>query len=107
MGDGSGVINYSEFCEILEQPEGPMMQRMFAVFDRDGSGEIELKEFMVGLSSYTNSTGEEKLKFAFMMFDEDQNGFLEREELMKILRSNFPDLPPEALDRRADSVYQS
>ncbi|CAK9034281.1 Hypothetical protein SCF082_LOCUS20801 [Durusdinium trenchii] len=49
--DKSGAIDYEEFIQ-------------------DGSGSIELKEFIVVLSRYT-AAKTEKLKFAFMMFDED------------------------------------
>ena len=41
------------------------------------------------LSSYTTATKTDKLKFAFMMFDEDGSGRLEREELERIIRANF------------------
>jgi hypothetical protein len=30
------------------------MRRMFEMFDPEGTGEVELKEFIVGLSSYTS-----------------------------------------------------
>lgn len=41
-----------------------------AFTDEDGSGSIELKEFIMVLSRYTAAARTEKLKFAFMMFDE-------------------------------------
>jgi hypothetical protein len=34
----------------------------------------------------TDATKADKLKFAFMMFDEDGSGFVEKKELMKILK---------------------
>merc|ERR1711924_405555 len=69
--DGSGMINYSEFLRVLEKEDSPMMRRMFDMFDGDKSGEVSLKEFIVGISSYTQAAPKDKLKFAFMMFDED------------------------------------
>merc|ERR1712118_148035 len=87
--DNSGTIDYSEFLQVMEEEDHPLMQRMFRLFDADASGRLELKEFIVGLSNYTSAAKTDKLKFAFMMFDEDGSGFIERRELVKILQSTF------------------
>jgi len=87
--DGSGTIDYPEFLQVMEEEDHPLMQRMFRLFDADSSGRLELKEFIVGLSNYTSAAKTDKLKFAFMMFDEDGSGFIERPELVRILKSTF------------------
>lgn len=87
--DGSGTIDYYEFLQVMEEEDHPLMKRMFELFDVDKSGNVELKEFVVGLSNYTSASKQDKLKFAFMMFDEDGSGFIERVELVKILKSTF------------------
>jgi len=87
--DGSGTIDYYEFLQVMEEEDHPLMRRMFELFDVDKSGNVELKEFVVGLSNYTSASKQDKLKFAFMMFDEDGSGFIERHELVKILKSTF------------------
>ena len=43
---------------------------------------------MIGLSNFTGAGKEEKLKFAFMVFDEDGNGVITKQELIKILKAN-------------------
>ena len=43
---------------------------------------------MIGLSNFTGATKDEKLKFAFMVFDEDGNGVITKQELVKILKAN-------------------
>merc|ERR1719247_379727 len=88
--DGSGKIGYPEFMQILGHEDSIQLQRMFAMFDKDGSGEIELKELIIGLSTYASSKPEDKLKFAFMMYDEDQSGYLEKGEIEKLLRGVDP-----------------
>merc|ERR1719235_1105233 len=87
--DNSGTIDYSEFLQVMEEEDHPLMVRMFRLFDADNSGRLELKEFIVGLSNYTSAAKTDKLKFAFMMFDEDGSGFIERGELVRILKSTF------------------
>merc|ERR1712118_126914 len=107
--DNSGTIDYSEFLQVMEEEDHPLMRQMFRLFDADNSGRLELKEFIVGLSNYTSAAKTDKLKFAFMMFDEDGSGFIERNELLKILQANFVSegLTQAELDERADEVFTS
>jgi len=57
---------------VLEQPDTPQLKRMFEIFDSDGSGFVDSKEFLVGISGYTGSSKEDRLKFCFMIFDGQQ-----------------------------------
>ena len=55
--------------------------------DKDKSGTIEFDEF-VDLMSKTNKTNEqmeEEIKNAFLTFDADGSGFIDREELVNVL----------------------
>merc|ERR1712190_368444 len=74
----------------------------------DNGGEIELKEFIVVLSRFTAAVPAEKLKFAFMMFDEDGSGYIDREELIDMLSASFviEGHSREELEARADMVYE-
>jgi serine/threonine-protein phosphatase 2B regulatory subunit len=103
--DNSGTIDYSEFLQVMEEEDHPLMQRMFKLFDSDHSGRLELKEFIVGLSNYTSAAKTDKLKFAFMMFDEDGSGFIERAELVRILKSTFRADPTTV--QTADKINQA
>lgn len=40
----------------------------------------------VGMSNYTGTNQMSKLRFAFLMFDTDQSGFIELSELKNIIR---------------------
>ena len=84
--DHSGLIEYVEFCEILQVEPSPQVEKLFQLFDKDRSGQIDVKEFMIGLSNFTGAGKEEKLKFAFMVFDDDGNGVITKQELLKILK---------------------
>merc|ERR1711972_1029010 len=74
----------------------------------DGGGEVELKEFIVVLSRYTSADQTEKMKFAFMMFDEDGSGFVDRDELIDMLAASFviEGHSRQELEVRADMVYE-
>ena len=55
--------------------------------DKDKSGTIEFEEF-VDLMARTNKTQdqmEEEIKNAFLTFDADGSGFIDREELVNVL----------------------
>lgn len=105
--DKSGAIEYHEFLQALEMEDNVISKQMFRVFDMDDSGSIELKEFIVVLSRYTTAAKAEKLKFAFMMFDEDGSGYIERDELLRMMQASFvvEGYSQAELEDRADQVF--
>ena len=102
--DGSGQIDYTEFCEILQVDPSPQCEKVFQLFDTVKSGHIDVREFMIGLSNFTGASKDEKLKFAFMIFDEDGNGNITKQELMKILKANHMASNEAEVARKADTI---
>lgn len=102
--DGSGMIDYTEFCEVLQVDPAPQVEKLFQLFDKDKSGQIDVREFMIGLSNFTGAGKEEKLKFAFMVFDEDGNGVITKQELVKILKANHMASSDQEVMRKADTI---
>ena len=66
--DKSGMIDYTEFCEVLQCDPSPQGERLFQLFDYEKSGQIDVREFMIALSNFTGAGKDDKLKFAFMIF---------------------------------------
>jgi len=87
--DNSGFVDYHEFLEVLKQKDSLIMKEVFKCFDLDFNGTVELKEFITVLSGFTTATKTDKLKFAFMMFDERGDGKLDKTQLSRIIRANF------------------
>ena len=85
----SGRIDYTSFLSALSRSDSPCMQRMFRAFDSDGSGEVDFREFAMGLSTLTTGSLKEKVNFAFKLFDTDESGFIERPELVSIIRASL------------------
>jgi serine/threonine-protein phosphatase 2B regulatory subunit len=104
--DESGLIEYGEFCHILGVDASPAVEKLFQLFDNDKSGHIDVKEFMIGLSNFTGASKEEKLKFAFSVFDEDGNGAITKDELMKILKSNHMASNVDEVRRKAEVIMK-
>ena len=59
---------------------------MFAdVLDNDDSGEVDFKEFVLGMSKFSSKADkEEKLRFAFRIYDIDNDGFISNGELFQV-----------------------
>ena len=102
--DKSGVVDYTEFCEILQVDPAPLCENVFRLYDYDKTGQIDAREFLIAVSNYTGAGKEDKLKFAFMSFDEDGNGVITKAELLKILKSNHMASHDAEVARKADTI---
>ena len=74
--------------------------QMFNGFDSDQSGKVSFEEFLLALKLVSNNDPREKLRFAFKMYDIDQNSKLDINELEKLIIGNFLLL---VLDYKLDS----
>jgi hypothetical protein len=73
------------------------MRRMIAIFDEDGGGDVDFQEFVSGLSAFSSKGNkEEKLHFAFKVYDIDRDGYISNGELFIVLKmmvgSNLKDV---------------
>ena len=52
--------------EITKKPPWPFFQRVIEIFDADGNGEVDFKEFIQGVSQFSvKGDKQSKLRFAF------------------------------------------
>ncbi|KAJ3224263.1 Calcineurin subunit B, partial [Clydaea vesicula] len=85
--DGNGSIEKEEFLAVPQIASNPLAQRMIAIFDGDGSGDVDFSEFISGLSAFSaKGNKEEKLKFAFKVYDIDRDGYISNGELFLVLK---------------------
>jgi len=85
--DNSGSIDRDEFLSIPQVASNPLASRMIAIFDEDGGGTVDFQEFVGGLSAFSGRGGrEQKLKFAFNVYDMDRDGFISNGELFLVLK---------------------
>ena len=60
---------------------------MIAIFDEDGGGDVDFQEFVSGLSAFSSKGNkEEKLRFAFRVYDIDRDGYISNGELFIVLK---------------------
>lgn len=61
------------------------VDRIFAQVDIDGSGEIDLSEFITASVNKNSLLQDEKLKAAFAYFDKDKSGEIDVGEIKEVL----------------------
>lgn len=60
---------------------------MIAIFDEDGGGNVDFQEFVSGLSAFSSKGNkEQKLRFAFKVYDIDRDGYISNGELFIVLK---------------------
>ncbi|KAI3379953.1 hypothetical protein SNEBB_002667 [Seison nebaliae] len=85
--DRSGALSTEEFTNIPELQQNPLVQRLIDIFDIDGNGEVDFKEFIEGISIFSiKGEKEQKLRFAFQIYDIDKDGYIGNGELFQVLK---------------------
>ena len=63
------------------------MKRVIAVLDKNKDGSISFLEFVQGLNSLSaGASHEEKMRFAFQIYDINNDGFISNGELFAVLK---------------------
>ncbi|KAM4849831.1 calcineurin subunit B type 2 [Urocitellus parryii] len=85
--DKSGALSVNEFMSLPELQQNPLVKRVIDIFDTDGNGEVDFTEFIRGTSQFSVKGDEEqKLMFAFRIYDVDKDGYISNGELFQVLK---------------------
>lgn len=56
----SGIMDYAEFCEILQLEPSTQCEEVFKLYDYDQSGQIDAKELLIALANFTGAGKDDK-----------------------------------------------
>lgn len=78
---GINKISFMDYCQL----PGLLAERLFAVFDIDGDGYLNSKEFLTGLLRIYCSQFDQKMKFVFDIYDFDGDQYITRSDITTII----------------------
>ncbi|POW03313.1 hypothetical protein PSHT_11730 [Puccinia striiformis] len=116
----SGVLDKDEFARIYKQffpfgDPGQFADFVFNVFDENKNGTIDFKEFICALSVTSRGQLDEKLKWAFQLYDIDGDGYITYEEMLqmcdqstKLMTGQMVKLPADedTPEKRVDKIFR-
>nr|XP_034969484.1 Kv channel-interacting protein 4-like [Zootoca vivipara] len=90
----SGIVNEETFKEIYSQffPQGDSTTYahfLFNAFDTDHNGSVSFEDFVMGLSILLRGTVQEKLNWAFNLYDINKDGCITKEEMLDIMKAIY------------------
>lgn len=88
-----GLVDLNEFAEYLNLPVTRHIRHLFSLYDRDDSGHINFREYLIGLALVSQpANSEEAMQLAFQAFDMNGDGRVDESELRHILQSAYPSI---------------
>lgn len=100
-----GNVNYQQFAKALnEDMNNHVVKTLFSLFE--WNDKVDYREFLISVVNITAPNRDQKIQFAFNIFDSDNNGYIDRDELIKILKSAHM-TSYEQVSGKADSILKA
>lgn len=80
-------LTVDDFLHVMGVEKTTFAFRCFSIIDQDQSGVIDFKEFLIGLWNICSFDEYALLRFSFQLFDTDQSGYIELEEVEELIKS--------------------
>uniref|UniRef100_A0A8C7X1Q4 Potassium voltage-gated channel interacting protein 2 n=1 Tax=Oryzias sinensis TaxID=183150 RepID=A0A8C7X1Q4_9TELE len=115
----SGVVNEDNFKTIYSQffPQGDSSMYahfLFEAFDTNKNGSVSFEDFVFGLSIILRGTINDRLNWAFNLYDLNKDGCITKEEMLDIMKSiydmmgkcTYPSMQEDAPIEHVESFFQ-
>ncbi|NXY80241.1 KCIP2 protein, partial [Glareola pratincola] len=115
----SGIVNEENFKQIYSQffPQGDSSTYatfLFNAFDTDHDGSVSFEDFVSGLSVILRGTIDDRLNWAFNLYDLNKDGCITKEEMLDIMKSiydmmgkyTYPAMREEAPREHVENFFQ-
>lgn len=109
--DGSGAIETHELREVLDKLGEPAtdeeIQEMIELVDENGDNEIDFEEFLTLMRLRMGESGDDaeaNLKAVFDIFDADKSGYIDRDEMRRLMKKLAQDLNEEEISAIMEEV---
>lgn len=93
-------------CRIEETGENKQLFTLYDAADGVAEGTIDMREFLLGMNNFSGDERVDKCRFAFMLYDEDKNGFLTMEELVQVLKATHMATKAQQVMKKAQTIMK-
>ena len=93
-------------CRIEETGENKELFKLYDAADGEAEGTIDMREFLLGMNNFSGDERVDKCRFAFMLYDEDKNGFLTMEELVEVLKATHMATKASQVMKKAQTIMK-
>jgi len=100
-----GRIKFEQFCQVLMVEPISEYKKLFDLFDTESLGDLDMREFLLGLLNFVKVDKEVRIRFSFQMFDEGKTGYISQREIEEILRGNHM-IGLQSVQRKAETVMK-
>ena len=99
-------LNYNKFIKFLKVDETPVLRNSFELLAGSINDTVDARILMLLLMNVSPLSKEEKLKFAFNLFDEEDSRMITYAELLKILQANYFAASPDDVEAKAKLILE-